>query len=149
MLAIVMAVMLEARGLTTDPRLIGFFSDVIVHSGVVNPHAEQAAFLVRDTRGDVQCLLWPQMNELAKDSFRGEIPPRTIALVHSHPSLDRNLSEHDMAVARELHLPMIVVTRMNIAYFDPDAGQTTFVVDNHSWVAGRLSERCAADWLAR
>jgi|SRR5579859_6833407 len=149
MLALLLATLVAGRDLTADARVLDFFSDVYVHSGVSNRYAETAAFLVRDTNGDVQCLAWPMTNEMRQESFKGSIPLQTIALVHSHPSMDRYPTPHDMDVARALHLPMIVLTQTNVAVFDPESGLTTLLIDNRNWVPRQIAEHCEKDWFIR
>lgn len=149
MFALLLVTVIAGHDLAADARVIDFFSDVYVHAGLSNRYAETAAFLVRDTAGDVQCLAWPLTNESRKESFSGAIPLQTIALVHSHPSMDRLPTAHDKDVARALHLPMIVLTQSNITLFDPDSNETTLIVDNRTWVPRRIAQHCEKDWLAR
>ena len=129
--------------------MIDFFSDLYSHSGVSNQYEERAAFLVRDTHGNVQCLEWPRTNQMRAESFKGSIPLQTVALVHSHPAMDRLPTQHDMDLARALHLPMIVLTQSNVAIFDPDSGTTTFPIENRNWVPRHIDERCETGWLAQ
>lgn len=150
MLALLLVTLIGSHDLTTDPRMIGFFSDVVTRAGLANHSSESAAFLVLDTRGDVQCLAWPATNEYQRDTFTGQIPFGTVAIVHTHPAgLDRLPTPFDEDKARELHLPIIVVTRTDIAMFDPASDKTTLLVNNHQWVPSHRTTHCESDWLAR
>lgn len=150
MLALLLVTLIGSHDPTTDRRMIGFFSDVVTRAGVTNGYSESAAFLVLDTRGDVQCLAWPRTNEYQQDTFIGQIPLGTVAIVHTHPDgLDRLPTTFDEDKARELHLPIIVLTRTDIAMFDPASEKTTLLVKGKNWIPRRLALHCEADWLAR
>jgi hypothetical protein len=132
-----------------DARVIEFFSDIVLRAQLSNDFGETAAFLVRDSRGDVQCLLWPTTDEFQRQTFRGEPPAGTIAIVHTHPKSRPRPSENDIAQAQRVGLPFFILTRSDITVVDPASGKSTPVVAQRAWLSARVSSRCEADWLAR
>jgi hypothetical protein len=143
MLAIVLAAIL-----TIDTRVHGFMSDVLKRGLTWGDFSETAAFLVRDTAGDLQCLLWPETNEYQKQTFPGELPPRTVAVIHTHPETLPNPSKADIEQARRLGLPLFVLTRQRVTAVDAE-GNVVPVVARSLWATERPLQRCEDQWLVR
>ncbi len=147
MLPLILAAVMSS--IPVDHRINDFFSDVLKHANIFNNVSEAAAFLVRDTRGDVQCLLWPMTNGYQEQTFTGEIPRGTLAIVHTHPHDCPAPSPQDIDEAKALKLPIYVLTRASITLIDPSSGEAIPVVKARLWASPRLNLKCEDQWLAR
>ena len=147
MLPVILAAALATT--TLDHRTLQFFSDIVLRAQLSNDYGETAAFLVRDTRGDVQCLLWPTTNEFQMQTFRGEPPPNTIAIVHTHMKSRPMPSTNDIDQARRIGLPFFVLTRADVTMVEPDSGQVVPLIAQRTWLTQSVEQRCADQWLAR
>jgi hypothetical protein len=85
---------------------------------------EQAAFLTRNSDGSLGCRLWPLTTEHAASTYRGEIPPDAIAIVHTHPHEWSKPSPQDTELSLRLNMAVLVVTHGWVSVVDP-AGQFT------------------------
>ena len=99
--------------------------DAIAHYGRLNALAslkryesERAAFLVRRADGGLTTIPW-HAGENAKASYTGRIPARCIAIIHTHPPAAPRPSAHDLAEARRLGLPIVVITSEVITVATP------------------------------
>lgn len=152
MIATVLAALLTTASMQTvidDTRVRGFFTDVLQRGARWHDSGESAAFLVADTRGDVQCLAWPATNEYLRQSFRGDVPRRTIAIIHTHPDNAPRPSKGDIEQALGLHLPLYVLTRTKITAVDPRTGSEIAVVREKAWSNDLIPQKCEDQWLAR
>lgn len=75
---------------------------------------ERAAFLIREDDGTLTLEPWPR-GGFRHATFRGVVPPRTIAIVHTHPRRDVQPSAQDRAEARRLGIAVVVITDQVIA----------------------------------
>jgi hypothetical protein len=151
MLALMLAAVITTVSLpdfSRDTRITGFMSDVLRRGLTWGDFSETAAFLVRDTAGDVQCLLWPETNEYKKQSFPGALPARTVAVVHTHPENLPNPSKGDIEQAQRLGIPLFVLTRQRVTAVDPD-GNVIPIVARSMWASERPAQKCEDQWLAR
>jgi proteasome lid subunit RPN8/RPN11 len=87
---------------------------------------ERAAFIVDSTNGSYAVVLWPRTNERLAATWHGPIPPRTIAIAHTHPVNMPRPSRNDIAQAIQLRVPLIVVSRTHIFLIDATGGVTLF-----------------------
>jgi hypothetical protein len=99
--------------------------DAIAHYGRLNTLAsltryqsERAAFLVRRSDGGLTTVPWPA-GEHAKASYTGHIPAHCVAIIHTHPRKAPRPSVHDVAQAKRLGLPIIVITPRSITVATP------------------------------
>jgi hypothetical protein len=76
---------------------------------------ERAAFLVLRGDGTFHCAVWPASNTWHSASWSGAIPFGTVAVMHTHPRHIPQPSTQDMAQARRLDIPVLVVTPGSIA----------------------------------
>lgn len=134
--------------LVEDKRVLDFMSDVLVRATLSNDFAESAAFLVRDTRGDIQCLMWPPTNAYQKQVFNGAVPPRTIAIVHTHPTFRATPSLQDIKQAKQLGLPLFILTRNFVTAVD-GGGTTIALIERHYWPNADVREKCVERWFTR
>lgn len=79
---------------------------------------ERAAFVERDGEGHLFLEIWVAGTAPSRVSFEGPIPPRAIAIIHTHPNDIPFPSVKDQYVARRLGMPVYVVTRRLIARTD-------------------------------
>ena len=87
---------------------------------------EQGAFLVADPEGRLR-LLWWHSHQHLKATYRGAIPSRAIAIVHTHPYWTPEPSAQDRAEAKRLGLPVITVSLVAVDVANPDATVTRLV----------------------
>ena len=96
---------------------------------------ERAAFLVAADLGGYRCRLWPYHRAVQREVFRGRIPPRTIAVLHTHPNSIPRPSTEDRLESRRLGLSFIVVSARHI-YAVTRTGEVAAVVENEWWSDG-------------
>ena len=134
-----------------DTRVRGFFTDVLLDGARWADYGEAAAFLVEDTQGQVQCLAWPPTNEFQKMNFIGDVPRRTVAIIHTHPDRAPYPSAKDVDEARRLNVPIFVLTRTRITAVNPWDGKDVTVVSRQIWASNKIAQKCeaATQWLAR
>jgi hypothetical protein len=78
-------------------------------AGLTRRDSERAAFLVRDDKGRLRAVSWPA-GETAEASYKGRIPARCIAVIHTHPIAAPQPSRRDIAEAQRIQLPIVVIT---------------------------------------
>ncbi len=86
---------------------------------------EHGAFLVTDESGQLQLSRWPSGAESLRATYRGEIPRRALAIIHTHPNGRPNPSADDVATVQKLGMAVYVVTRTSVTR--TDGRQTTRV----------------------
>lgn len=123
----------------------GFFADLLAQGGFGNWKTERAAFLVMEENGEYRCLAWPMDGRLHRQEFGGEIPDRTVAIIHTHPKGIPLGSTGDQRTAKALTVPIFVLTPHNIYLVTP-RGENIPVVANEIWaaVSASSSNRCIA-----
>jgi len=88
------------------------------------PH-ERAAFLIRESDGTLTTQPW-EVSGVRHASYRGVIPERAIAIVHTHPRGEPHPSSRDRAEARRLGMAVVVVTSAGVMAAMPD-GRLQFI----------------------
>lgn len=91
---------------------------------------EHAAFILAGERGELQLARWSWGAESMRASYRGEIPPTAVAVVHTHPNELPNPSQGDIALARKLGIVVYVITRTSVTVTD---GSRTTQVAHGDW----------------
>jgi proteasome lid subunit RPN8/RPN11 len=95
--------------------------------------SERAAFLVRRLDGGLTTVVW-QARDHAEASYVGRIPLRCVAVIHTHPPVAPQPSKQDMAEARRIGLPIIVITPQSVIVATPQ---------------GRADQLFGAGWTRR
>lgn len=119
--------------LLSDGRTLVMFWNVLRSSQMGNHSAERAAFIVRSQDGSTSCVFWPATHKYKSAQYRGALPARTIAIVHSHPDCCVAPSAQDIAEARQFGVPFYVVTTRNIYRSDGGTGSVRAVTSNDDW----------------
>lgn len=128
-----------------DTMIRGYFADVLKQGGFGHWKTERAAFLVREEGGQYRCVAWPLDGRLQRQEFRGAIPDRTVAIIHTHPAELPLGSTDDERTAVKLSVPIFVLTPLNI-YMITARGVSVPVVENREWAtfSASSSTRCSA-----
>ncbi|HEX7807902.1 MAG TPA: Mov34/MPN/PAD-1 family protein, partial [Thermoanaerobaculia bacterium] len=98
----------------------------------------------RDDAGNLDYKLWPATQQRRKASYRGAVPPNTVAIAHTHPHGMPKPSQHDINEAARTGLPIYVITRTSIARVDPD--RTTKELVRRDWVGGDVATEACEMW---
>ena len=118
MLALMLATVIGCGDLCSAAAM-DHYEELLASGGYGRFSIERAAFVIRERDGGLTMQRWASA-AYRRASFRGSIPPGTIAIAHTHPLRSPGPSEHDRVEARRLGLPVIVVTPGgNVAAF-PD-----------------------------
>ncbi|HLJ75037.1 MAG TPA: Mov34/MPN/PAD-1 family protein [Thermoanaerobaculia bacterium] len=75
---------------------------------------ERAAFIIDRGDGEIRCVMWPDADQHERASFRGSIPPGTIAIIHSHPLNVPWPSNQDIREARRLGIAIYALTPTSV-----------------------------------
>ncbi len=114
MLALLLAVSMELA----SPQAHFWYAQLLADGGYGRWNHERAAFLIREDDGTLTLEPWPS-REFRHASFRGVIPARTIAILHTHPASAPSPSARDRAEARRLGLPVVVITPRGVTMAMP------------------------------
>ena len=95
-------------------------------------HREEAAFIVRSASGNFYSIEWPSDGQLDSARWSGAFPEGTVAIAHTHPTHLPDPSTIDITVARNVHVPVYVVTHARITR--TDGGEPVVVGE---WVSAR------------
>jgi proteasome lid subunit RPN8/RPN11 len=125
----------QPEQVASDPLVRAYLADLLRLAGGGYRLTERAAFLVAAGEGGYRCLLWPYHTAVQREVFRGRIPPRTIAVLHTHPNSMPRPSTEDRHESRRLGLPFIVASARHI-YAVGRAGEVAAVVENRRWSDG-------------
>lgn len=129
--------------LAKDPAVLSIFADVLRLGGAGYRETERAAFLVIDETGHYRCLDWPFRNGHQRQVFGGDIPPFTVAIVHTHPKSSRRPSPADARTATALGVPVFVLTPRDVWVATPE-GESVPVVTNEPWPPPSSPGACGA-----
>jgi hypothetical protein len=87
-----------------------------------------------------QCSLWPSKFESRKSEYTGFFPPRSIAIMHTHPAQSAVGNEispkpegGDIVTAKKLRVPNYVISQKGVWVYDPFSQQHYFVADK-TWL---------------
>ncbi|HEY6844032.1 MAG TPA: hypothetical protein VI391_07685 [Thermoanaerobaculia bacterium] len=97
---------------------------------------ERAAFIIDRGDGDIQCVMWPGGDQYERASFRGSIPPGTIAIIHTHPVNVPWPSEQDQREARRLRITIYALTPTSITKALP-SNDPPVLVRKGAWIDPR------------
>jgi hypothetical protein len=93
----------------TSGQARSWYSLMLAEGGYGRLPREQAAFLIRERDGSLTLQPWTDCAH-RRASFRGRIPERTLAVLHTHPADEEQPSNVDRAEARRLGMPVLVIT---------------------------------------
>jgi len=100
---------LLACGDLCAPDALFWYDHLLAEGGYGRFERERAAFLIRESDGRLTLEPW-NGGDFRRARFRGAIPDRAIAIIHTHPRREPHPSMHDRHEAARLALPVIVVT---------------------------------------
>lgn len=119
MLALLLAATLELA----SPQALYWYDQLLADGGYGHLDRECAAFLIRESDGTLTLEPWPP-GSFRHASWRGTIPPRTIAILHTHPAHLPQPSAQDRAEARRLGIAIVVITPGSAIVAEPTAART-------------------------
>jgi hypothetical protein len=105
MLALLLAASLELA----SPQALFWYDQLLAEGGYGHFERERAAFLIREDDGTLTLQPWPD-GGFRHASFRGAIPSRAIAILHTHPADSPQPSARDRAEAQRLGIAVVVIT---------------------------------------
>jgi hypothetical protein len=129
MLAMLLLAILQTAELRSAQSM-DWYAWLLEEGGFGRLDRERAAFLIREADGSLTVEPWPD-GGFRHARFRGTVPARTIALLHTHPREERQPSARDRDVARDLGIPVIVVTPESVIAARPEG--RTEVLSASSW----------------
>ena len=113
-----------ACGDLCSPQANVWYDELLAAGGYGRLPRERAAFLIRESDGTLTLEPWAD-GGFRHASFRGVLPERTIAVLHTHPFGDPRPSAHDREEARRLKMPVLVVTTDAVIAAMPNGAITT------------------------
>lgn len=105
------------------PEASYWYAALLEDGGYGRLSTERAAFLIRESDGTLTLQPWNDRVH-RKASFRGGIPARTIAVLHTHPRSDARPSARDREEARRIGLPVVVITPDAVIAAMPNGTET-------------------------
>jgi len=119
MLNVIAALLLTFTSIDVrDPVVHGVMADLLRNARFGMSNTEEAAFLIRNAAGATFFLHWRSDGELNQATWTGPIPAGTVAILHTHPNYLPIPSNRDIRVAREIAIPVYVITRNRIERTD-------------------------------
>lgn len=120
-----------------DSSTIQHIADLLERSGYSLLPAERAAFLVGGADARMEWVYWPASYVYREAGYRGRIPSKCLAIIHTHPFALPEISPGDAVEARRLGIPVVAVTPFTFAIVWPD-GQSSFIhVGAEGWIKSR------------
>ncbi len=101
-----------------------WYDHLLAESGYGRLPRETAAFLIREADGTLTLHPWTD-GGFRHATFRGVVPPRTIAVLHTHPRGETQPSSRDREAARKLGVPVVVITPEAVIAAMPDGSELT------------------------
>jgi proteasome lid subunit RPN8/RPN11 len=132
----------DLRQSAKDPCVLRAFSDLLMRAAMRGRNAEVAAFLTSEDDGTFGFLIWPASDPRFKASFQGRVPPRTVAIVHTHPTFEPMPSRHDVETARRIGLPIVVITLWSLSAVDPVTGEAFELIGKSAWTVAARKQTC-------
>ena len=100
---------------------------LLARGGFGNRATERAAFLVRRSDGAIDVVEWPFQSTFLSARWEGRIPDGAIAILHTHPNVAPYPSPNDVEVARQIKLPVFVITRRTIAWTEGQRSKSIWI----------------------
>ncbi|HEX6179289.1 MAG TPA: Mov34/MPN/PAD-1 family protein [Thermoanaerobaculia bacterium] len=118
MLALVLATVIQCGDLC-GRHAWAHYADLLELGGYGRLPVERGGFLIREADGSITMAMWDSRG-YKRATYRGAIPERTIAIVHTHPRTAPHPSMKDRDEARRNGLPVLVVTPGGVVGAMPD-----------------------------
>jgi hypothetical protein len=97
-----------------------------------DPAREIAAWVIKNTDGNLMWIRWPSNRKWKKETWKGTIPANLIAQVHTHPlNTDPRPSYKDVVFSRNVKTTLYTISRKGIWKVIPN---------------GTITEVAQADW---
>jgi hypothetical protein len=133
-MATILLAMLVSCGDLCRSEAGAFYGQLLAAAGYGRMPFERGAFLIREDDGTLTLAIWPHAG-FARAEWRGGIPRGTIALVHTHPiGMSARPSARDVAEAKRLALPVLVVTPSGVTAAYPDGSIAAITVARNAGV---------------
>ena len=100
---------------------------------------ERAAFIVDHGDGSFDSVTWPASQALRRETFHGQIPEGTRAIIHTHPARWPEPSLQDRLEAVRLGIPIYVLTPR--AIYKTERFEVAAVVRDEDWFAGSFNSQ--------
>jgi hypothetical protein len=110
--------------LLDSPQAVSWYGFLLEEGGYGRLEREKAAFLIEEKKGTLTLQPWPA-GAHRRASFRGRIPERAVAILHTHPRGEPKPSANDRAEARRLGMPVVVITPEAVIAAMPDGSELT------------------------
>ena len=127
------ALILASTSLLADPIFVSQRGQAIARElmwggrlGTVDG-TESAAFVVDRGDGEIACLVWPANHQHLGETFYGGLPPRTIAIFHTHPRNMPMPSSLDQSESSRLGIPIYVLTPRMVTKAEPSSPSPVIV----------------------
>jgi len=122
----------DVRSAADDPQVLAVMQDLALRGAHQVDQQEVAAFLVRDANGAISSVLWPHTANRRSEHYDGAVPAGTVAIAHTHPIFAERPSRGDIEQAREIRLPIYVITRWNLYVVDA-TGAVMPLIEKKNW----------------
>jgi hypothetical protein len=77
-----------------------------------DPAHETSAWIIQNSKGDLEWIRWPSSRKWKGEIWRGSIPPNVIAQVHTHPlNTDPRPSYKDLVFSHNVNKPLYTISR--------------------------------------
>jgi len=107
-----------------SPQAVSWYGFMLEEGGYGRLEREKAAFLIEESGGVLTLEPWPSGSH-RRAAFRGRIPERAIAVLHTHPKGEPKPSANDRAQAKRLGMPVVVITPGAVVAAMPDGSEVT------------------------
>ena len=119
----------QPDAITADAATRDYLWSLLVDARYGFAETEEAAFVVIDESGRRSYVRWPQTGVEHRAKWVGPFPPRTVAIVHTHPNWTPEPSILDERAARMRGIPVYVLTRKRITKTTGDITQVVMAGD--------------------
>lgn len=110
----------------TSRNALSWYDVMLEEGGFGRLPRERAAFLIRESDGTLTLQPWDDYGH-RRASFRGRIPERALAVLHTHPMGEERPSSHDRAEARRIGMPVVVITPGGVIGAMPEGNDVTLL----------------------
>jgi len=127
--------------LVAQPNVAACFAALLKLGGYGKRPQERAAFLVLHADRTFGCVVWPATFGYRSERWSGPIPDGTIAIVHTHPEPEPEPSSFDVAEAKRIGVPIVVLTTHAVTAAYPSARATVTLAGN-DWTSRGEGVHC-------